>query len=116
MSANDSPSQPNELDPNELDPCELNPCELDPNEPDPSELDPFETGHEMRRRLGGRQVRVRRSLPTRIRWDRIRRIRGEIARGTYDTPERLDAAVARLLSRGALGPLEDGFESLGGAA
>ena len=34
-----------------------------------------------------------------IRHDLVARVRREIAAGTYDTPEKLDAAMARLLAR-----------------
>lgn len=34
-----------------------------------------------------------------IRYDLVNRIREEIAAGTYDTPERMDIALDRLLSR-----------------
>lgn len=34
-----------------------------------------------------------------VRYDLVNRIREEIANGTYDTPERFDAAMERLLSR-----------------
>ncbi len=34
-----------------------------------------------------------------IRWDRIRQIRAEIAAGTYETPEKLEIALRRLLKR-----------------
>lgn len=33
-----------------------------------------------------------------IRWDLVNRMRAEIATGTYDTPEKLELAVERLLS------------------
>jgi len=32
-----------------------------------------------------------------IRWDRVEAIRAEIARGTYETPEKLEIAIERLL-------------------
>jgi hypothetical protein len=31
-----------------------------------------------------------------LRWDVVRRVRAEIEAGTYDTPERFDAALDRL--------------------
>ena len=34
-----------------------------------------------------------------IRHDLVARVRREIAAGTYDTPEKLDVALARLLAR-----------------
>lgn len=34
-----------------------------------------------------------------IRWDRVRQIRAEIAAGTYETPEKLEIALRRLLQR-----------------
>ena len=34
-----------------------------------------------------------------VRYDLVNRIREEIAAGTYDTPERMDIAMERLLSR-----------------
>lgn len=34
-----------------------------------------------------------------IRYDLVNRLREEIANGTYDTPQRFDAAMERLLSR-----------------
>jgi hypothetical protein len=34
-----------------------------------------------------------------IRYELVARIRKEIAAGTYDTPEKFDAALARLLER-----------------
>jgi anti-sigma28 factor (negative regulator of flagellin synthesis) len=34
-----------------------------------------------------------------IRYDLVARVRREIANGTYDTEEKLDAALARLLER-----------------
>lgn len=34
-----------------------------------------------------------------IRWDLVERVRGEIAAGTYDTQERWDAALDRLLDQ-----------------
>ncbi|MCS7239268.1 MAG: flagellar biosynthesis anti-sigma factor FlgM [Thermoguttaceae bacterium] len=34
-----------------------------------------------------------------IRWDRVRQIRAEIAAGTYETPEKLEIALRRLLER-----------------
>ena len=34
-----------------------------------------------------------------IRYDLVNRIREEIAAGTYDTPERMDVAMERFLSR-----------------
>ncbi|HXG11640.1 MAG TPA: hypothetical protein VNK04_17930 [Gemmataceae bacterium] len=34
-----------------------------------------------------------------IRWDLVERIRREIAAGTYDTPEKWEAALQRLLDR-----------------
>ena len=37
-----------------------------------------------------------------IRHDLVARVRREIAAGTYDTPEKLDAALARMLARGDL--------------
>jgi negative regulator of flagellin synthesis FlgM len=37
-----------------------------------------------------------RDLPD-IREDRVAQIRAEIARGTYETPEKLDVALSRLL-------------------
>ena len=37
-----------------------------------------------------------RRLP-RVRMDLIRRVRAEIEAGTYETPERIDAAIDRLL-------------------
>lgn len=37
--------------------------------------------------------------PTDIRWDLVERIRREIAEGTYDTPEKWEAALERLLDR-----------------
>ena len=33
-----------------------------------------------------------------IRFDLVNRIRGEIAAGTYETPEKLDAALEKMLS------------------
>ena len=34
---------------------------------------------------------------TRIRWELVQRIRKEIAAGTYDTPEKLEKALERML-------------------
>ena len=34
-----------------------------------------------------------------IRWDLVARIRREIAAGTYDTPEKLEAALRKLRAR-----------------
>jgi negative regulator of flagellin synthesis FlgM len=34
-----------------------------------------------------------------IRWDRVREIRAQIAAGTYETPEKLEIALRRLLQR-----------------
>jgi|YNPMSStandDraft_1061717.scaffolds.fasta_scaffold161393_1 negative regulator of flagellin synthesis FlgM len=34
-----------------------------------------------------------------IRWDRVREIRAQIAAGTYETPEKLEIALRRLLER-----------------
>ncbi len=34
-----------------------------------------------------------------IRWDLVNRVRREIAAGTYDTAEKMDAALDRLLER-----------------
>lgn len=36
------------------------------------------------------------------RWALIQRIRREIARGTYETPEKWDAVVSRLLALGVI--------------
>lgn len=41
--------------------------------------------------------RLRRSPQSPIRRDLVDRIRQEIAEGTYDTPEKFDAALERLL-------------------
>lgn len=38
----------------------------------------------------------------RVRWAVIHRIRREIAAGSYETPEKWHAVVARLLERGVL--------------
>jgi hypothetical protein len=38
----------------------------------------------------------------RVRWAVIHRIRREIAEGSYETPEKWHAVVARLLERGVL--------------
>lgn len=38
-----------------------------------------------------------------IRHDLVARVRREIAAGTYDTPERMEAALARMLERYELG-------------
>jgi hypothetical protein len=35
---------------------------------------------------------------TPIRWDLVQQVRREIAAGTYDTPEKLDRALERLLA------------------
>jgi hypothetical protein len=35
----------------------------------------------------------------RIRWELVQRIRKEIAAGTYETPEKLEKAMERLLKR-----------------
>ncbi len=35
----------------------------------------------------------------RIRWELVQRIRSEIAAGTYETPEKLEKAVERMLER-----------------
>jgi anti-sigma28 factor (negative regulator of flagellin synthesis) len=37
--------------------------------------------------------------PAPIRWDLVERIRAEIAEGTYETPEKWQAAVDRLLDQ-----------------
>ena len=37
--------------------------------------------------------------PTRIRFDLVNRIKAEIAAGTYDTPDKMDAAIERMASR-----------------
>jgi negative regulator of flagellin synthesis FlgM len=34
-----------------------------------------------------------------IRWDKVRQIREQIAAGTYETPEKLEIALRRLLQR-----------------
>jgi hypothetical protein len=34
-----------------------------------------------------------------IRWDLVERVRREIEAGTYDTPEKMDLALERLLKR-----------------
>jgi hypothetical protein len=39
----------------------------------------------------------RRKRPGNVRWGRIRTIRDAIARGTYDTPDKWEALVDRLL-------------------
>ena len=39
------------------------------------------------------------SEPQGIRMDRVMRVRAQILAGTYDTPEKLDAAIDRMLSR-----------------
>jgi hypothetical protein len=38
-----------------------------------------------------------RPADTDIRWDLVQRIRREIAEGTYETPEKLEKALTRLL-------------------
>jgi hypothetical protein len=43
-------------------------------------------------------VKARAADPT-IRHDLVARVRREIAAGIYETPEKLDAALARLLAR-----------------
>lgn len=40
--------------------------------------------------------------PTRVRWTLVQRVRREIARGVYETPEKWAAVVDRLLQRGVL--------------
>jgi hypothetical protein len=40
-----------------------------------------------------------RTREPRIRWELVQRIRNEIAAGTYETPEKLEKAVERLLER-----------------
>jgi hypothetical protein len=42
---------------------------------------------------------VRQTRPTRFRPGLVARVRREIAAGTYDTPEKWDAALDRLLKR-----------------
>ena len=42
-----------------------------------------------------RLTEVAKSLPD-VRMDLVMRVRSEIARGTYETPDKLDAAVGRL--------------------
>jgi len=37
--------------------------------------------------------------PRKIRTELVERVRGEIAAGTYDTPEKFQAALERLLGR-----------------
>ncbi|MBX3472101.1 MAG: hypothetical protein KF878_35060 [Planctomycetes bacterium] len=37
-----------------------------------------------------------------IRWALVQRVRREIARGTYETPERWEAVVARLVVDGVI--------------
>jgi len=44
-------------------------------------------------------MKHRRPLPRHPRWNRIRRIRREINRGTYVTPERLEGTVEALIRR-----------------
>jgi hypothetical protein len=39
------------------------------------------------------------SGPEEIRWDLVARVRGEIASGTYETEEKWEAALDRLLGR-----------------
>jgi hypothetical protein len=39
------------------------------------------------------------SAPEEIRQDLVARVRREIAEGTYETPEKLETALARLLNR-----------------
>jgi hypothetical protein len=34
-----------------------------------------------------------------IRWDLVQRVRREIAAGTYDTPEKMEIALSRLLEQ-----------------
>jgi hypothetical protein len=34
-----------------------------------------------------------------VRWELVRRVREEIAVGVYETPEKMDLALARLLER-----------------
>ena len=40
--------------------------------------------------------------PARVRWTLIQRVRREIALGVYDTPEKWEVVVDRLLERGVL--------------
>lgn len=48
----------------------------------------------------GPEATERRSRENRnIRWGLVERVRQEIAQGTYDTPEKWDAALDRLLER-----------------
>jgi hypothetical protein len=44
-----------------------------------------------------REVRVRRPVTAEIRAELVERVRREIAAGTYDTPEKWEAALERLL-------------------
>ena len=40
----------------------------------------------------------RRPRPGGIRWEKVRTVRQAIARGTYDTPDKWDALLDRLIS------------------
>ncbi len=51
------------------------------------------------RRLSATSETTRAAESGEIRYDLVNRLREEIANGTYDTPQRFDAAMERLLSR-----------------
>ena len=51
------------------------------------------------RRLSATSETSRAAESGEVRYDLVNRLREEIANGTYDTPQRFDAAMERLLSR-----------------
>src|SRR5438105_7774419 len=69
------------------------------DQPEPAEADPSEP---IRTKKGKRMARGKRSARRgdgSIRAALVERVRGEIAAGTYDSPEKWEAALDRLLDR-----------------
>jgi hypothetical protein len=59
----------------------------------------YEAPEEVAAPVGGRLAPPADTAESGLRHELVARIRGEIAAGTYDTPERWEAALDRLLDR-----------------